>query len=148
MHNVEATFVLPLLRLRYKVLSTSHGAAQMLDKWNGIAKFFLRLSEWPFIYLSNSMTSVSKPLADYYQTSYKRPVRYLPNGVNLDNPVDEEAAQSLLAEHNLGAKQVHSFRCRPHDQDQGMSLFTRGVSHDRYGLKTGRHRRYVGVSRL
>lgn len=101
LHNVEAAFVLPLLRLRYKVISTSHGAAQARDKWGKVAKTLLRLTEYPYIYLSNLVTSVSKPLATYYEQQYKRPVHYLPNGVEVENAVDDQAAAALLQAHGV-----------------------------------------------
>jgi glycosyltransferase involved in cell wall biosynthesis len=100
-HNVEATFVVPLLKLRYKVIATSHGTAHKLDKWGILAKLLIRLTEYPYIYLSNCVTSVSQPLAAWYQQRYKRCVHYLPNGVNVENPIDIEAATALLQAHGV-----------------------------------------------
>lgn len=101
LHNVEACFVLPLLRLRYKVIATSHGEAQGLDKWGPIAKFLIRLTEYPYIYLSNCITSVSKPLANRYQQQYHKKVCYIPNGVDPDGAVDCEAALKILQEFGV-----------------------------------------------
>ena len=100
-HNVEACFILPLLRLRYKVVSTSHGAAQARDKWGGLAKRLIRLTEYPYILFSNYRTSVSAPLAEYYKKQYKRPVQFLPNGVESETRVDMETAVSILHQHNI-----------------------------------------------
>ena len=100
-HNVEACFILPLLRLRFKVISTSHGAAQARDKWGGLAKRLIRLTEYPYILFSNHRTSVSAPLAEYYRRQYKRPVQFLPNGVDSETRVDMETAVSLLQQYNI-----------------------------------------------
>ena len=102
-HSVETCFVLPILRLRYKVIVTAHGLLSMepphLSKW-GKLKPLLRLTELPFTYLSNARTSVSKPDAEYLEATYHRPVTYLPNGVDELKP-DLAAARALLAQHGL-----------------------------------------------
>lgn len=101
MHNVEACFVLPLLRLRYRVIATSHGAAQARDKWGKLAKALIRLTELPFIHSANVVTSVSKPLTDLYERQYGKSVHFLPNGVDESETADVEAAKKLLATHNV-----------------------------------------------
>lgn len=101
MHNVEACFVSPLLRLRYNVIATSHGPAQARDKWGKVAKRLIRLTEYPFILFSNAITSVSQPLAARYEAQYKRPVHYFPNGVDENPEVDLEAARRILDEHGV-----------------------------------------------
>ncbi len=102
-HSVETCFVLPILRLRYKVIATAHGLLSMepphLSKW-GRLKPLLRLTELPFTYLSNARTSVSKPDAEYLEATYHRAVTYLPNGVDELKP-DLPAARALLAQHGL-----------------------------------------------
>lgn len=102
-HSVETCFILPLLRLRYKVVSTAHGLLSKepddLSKW-GRAKSLLRLTELPFMHFSNVRTSVSKPDKVYLESRYKKPVYYLPNGIDEPQP-DLEKANALLAEHGL-----------------------------------------------
>ncbi|MEZ4620954.1 MAG: glycosyltransferase family 4 protein [Caldilineaceae bacterium] len=100
-HNVEACFVLPLLRLRYKTIATSHGAAQARDKWGKFAKFLIRLTELPFIYVTNYVTCVSAPLTEFYRNTYGREVYFLPNGVDDHEAVDLAGAQELLAVHGI-----------------------------------------------
>lgn len=102
-HNVEACFVLPLLRLRYPVITTSHGAAQKRDKWSKTARLLIQLTEYPFIHFANRITSVSAPLTDYYTETYHKPVTYIPNGVDEDDVIDAEAAQALLTSHGIPA---------------------------------------------
>ncbi|MEM7131336.1 MAG: glycosyltransferase family 4 protein [Chloroflexota bacterium] len=100
-HNVEACFIVPFLRLRYKVLSTSHGAAQLRDKWSKWAKLAIQLTEYPFVHISNEITSVSKPLAEHYQEMTHRQVHYIPNGVNSVEKIDIAAAKAILEEIGL-----------------------------------------------
>jgi glycosyltransferase involved in cell wall biosynthesis len=95
-HNVEACFILPLLRLRYKVISTSHGSAYDRDKWGKGAKLLMQLTEYPFIFLSNIATSVSLPLAEQYKKKYSKSIEYIPNGVDVDPEVDEANAIETL----------------------------------------------------
>ena len=103
LHNVEASFIVPLLRMRYKVISTSHGAAQKRDKWSRVAKALISLTEYPYVYMSSCVTSVSQPLASYYKRVYKSNVYYLPNGVDDKKSVDRQAAQEILRAHNIEA---------------------------------------------
>ncbi len=98
LHNVEASFVLPLLRLRYKVISTSHGPAQIRDKWSAPAKSLIRLMEVPYVRMSNVVTSVSQPLAFQYERQYQRSVHFVPNGVDVGEEVDIAAGRRLLDE--------------------------------------------------
>jgi glycosyltransferase involved in cell wall biosynthesis len=100
-HNAEACMVVPLLRLRYKVLATSHGQAYARDKWGRMVRFLLRLSDYFFMRCPDYITSVSRPLADMYQSRYGRPVKYIPNGVDGNPPIDEEAALATLRTHGV-----------------------------------------------
>lgn len=102
-HNVEACFVLPLLRLRFYVISTSHGAAQLRDKWGRAAKLLLRCMEIPFVYCSNVVTSVSKPLQAHYKTLTRKPIYHIPNGVDSISKLNIGKAQKIL--EDLGTKQ-------------------------------------------
>lgn len=100
-HNVEACFILPLLRLRYKAIATSHGAAQARDKWGKVAKFLIRLTELPFVHFANYLTCVSKPLTDAYSNAYGKQVYFLPNGVDDGEAVDVASAAALLAAQGI-----------------------------------------------
>lgn len=82
LHCADYGYLLPLLRLRYKVIGTSHGAEYNRDKWGKFAKWFFRLSEALFIRLSTVCTSVSKMLAEHYSQKYLKKVFYIPNGID------------------------------------------------------------------
>ena len=96
-HNVEACLALPLLKLKYKVVATSHGQAYARDKWGRLAKLLIRAADWPYIRLADCPTSVSGPLAEYYARRYGRDVHYIPNGIGPEDAhVDLAAAEQLL----------------------------------------------------
>jgi glycosyltransferase involved in cell wall biosynthesis len=102
-HSVETSFVLPLLRLRYKVVATSHGLHSLVpaeyNQWGkGLA--FFKACEYPFMHLANIRTSVSLPDAEFLEKSYGREVKYLPIGIQLPDLKFEEARE-FLARHDL-----------------------------------------------
>lgn len=102
LHNAEASFVLPLLRLRYRhILATSHGQAQAHGKWGAFARKLISLMEYPFIRFPDVVTSVSKPLAKYYEERYGRDVYYVPNAVEEQPRIPEEIVEKTLDRHGL-----------------------------------------------
>lgn len=108
-HNAEAGAVSPILRLRFKVITTSHGLFHNVDKWGPFAKFILRLADLPSLYCSNRITSVSMPTAHYYRKVYHREAVYIPNGVDADPKVDVQAARSRLSASGLSGERYIVF---------------------------------------
>ncbi len=100
-HKTDAAFFIPLLRLKGKVIATSHEAPYTRDKWNGIGKFYFRFMERVFILPGATLTSVSNPLSEFYYEKYKRLVHYVPNGVQLFPDRDPFAAEDLLRQHGV-----------------------------------------------
>ena len=102
MNGIENCFTLPLLRLRYKIVSTSHGNPGRLpvSKWNKIERFFMQLMEYPFLYLSNCPTTISIMDNEYFVNRFGKQVTYIPNGVDLDVPIDRKSALGFI--NNLG----------------------------------------------
>ena len=94
-HHVESCFVAPLLRLRFKVIATSHGPAYAREKWNSFAKFLIHLMDYFYLWFPNVITSVSFPLTQEY-SRFGRTVVYIPNGVDSTPEVDEEASTNAL----------------------------------------------------
>jgi len=135
LHNVEATFVLPLLRLRYRVMTTSHGPAQARDKWGEFAKFLIRLTEYPYIYLSSCVTSVAKPLALQYQQRYQRPVHYIPNGVEHDVAINIRSATTLLAQHGIEPGSYILFAAGRILATKGCHLLLEALRHCQHDIK-------------
>ncbi len=97
-HKTESAFFAPLLRLRYKIVSTSHEAQYKSDKWNWFARQFFYFTERLYIRYSDRCTCISKPLSNYYYNKYNKTVVFIPNGINPVTPsmVDGVAAEGYL----------------------------------------------------
>ena len=100
-HNVEACFIVPLLRTRFRVIATSHGPAYAREKWNKIVKYLLRLMDYFYVIFPNWLTSVSLPLVKEYEAILGKEVQYLPNGVENSLPVDLEASAETLEQNGV-----------------------------------------------
>ncbi len=95
-HKTEAALFVPLFRLRFRVVSTSHEVAHFKsDKWGWFAKLYFRFVEWIFIVASNECTTISNPGAQYYEKKHGRPVRFIPNGINIAYPETFDAQHML-----------------------------------------------------
>jgi glycosyltransferase involved in cell wall biosynthesis len=103
LNGVENTFILPFLRLKYRVVSTSHGSPGRItgSKWGPIAKLFVEQTEYPFLFLSNIATTISSADADYLEARHNKKIIYIPNGVDLNVHSDQIAAQLFLREHGI-----------------------------------------------
>lgn len=95
LHHMEAGFVLPLLRLRYKVVGTSHGW-RGLKKWGALGNYLMRSAYKPFMSLSSVVTIPSELGVDELRRRYNRQPVYIPNGVEPDYSIDEQAASEIL----------------------------------------------------
>jgi glycosyltransferase involved in cell wall biosynthesis len=85
MHLIDGAYTLPILRLRYHVISTSHGRPQEDEKWNFLVQFFFSLNEKLFFLFSNKITCVSSSLIKKYKAVSSRKVVYIPNGILIRN---------------------------------------------------------------
>jgi glycosyltransferase involved in cell wall biosynthesis len=103
LHHIEASFVLPILRLRYPVVATAHGRITAGSKWGQGTARLLRAMEYPFVAWSTMATSVSREHAELFTARHGRPVRYIPNGVQPRPAVDLDSARALLSAHGLEA---------------------------------------------
>jgi len=68
------------------------------SKWGPIASFFLKLTEYPFLFLSNLTTTISSADVIYFDTHFNKKIIYIPNGADQDMHIDQMAAQSVLSE--------------------------------------------------
>jgi glycosyltransferase involved in cell wall biosynthesis len=102
LHNLEAAFLLPLLKLRYPVVSTSHIVThRRKDQWGKIPRMIIRAMEYPFIYLSNQITSVSLHDTEYYNNRHKKQVKWIPNGVTFKSELKKEYIDDILKKYDL-----------------------------------------------
>ncbi|HRI13200.1 MAG TPA: glycosyltransferase family 4 protein [Verrucomicrobiota bacterium] len=100
LHNIEASFVLPILKLRYPVVSTARGRHTIGNKWGRIALTIMRSMEVPYIFLSDIRTSVSQPDAKYFLNRFRKSVAWIPNGVGMAPEPDVESATKLLSSYH------------------------------------------------
>ncbi len=59
LHGAENAFVLPLLRLRYPVVTTNHGPAYLREKWSRPARAAIRAVDGLSVRLASRATAVS-----------------------------------------------------------------------------------------
>ena len=101
LHGAENGFILPLLRLRFPVVTTNHGPAYRREKWGGVARMLIRAVDGVSVRFATRATAVSAVQAAELTRRYRRPVAAVPNGVEEDEPVDEAGAHALLRDHSL-----------------------------------------------
>jgi glycosyltransferase involved in cell wall biosynthesis len=80
LHHIDGAFILPLLRLKYKVIGTMHARPQINKKWPGWVNYYFRINEFIFIKLVNQITVVSKPLEYYLTGRTNKKIFFIPNG--------------------------------------------------------------------
>ncbi|WP_066633214.1 glycosyltransferase family 4 protein [Labilibacter marinus] len=95
-HKVDCALFVPILRLKFKVVLTSHEAAYHRDKWNFVGKLYFKLMEFIFINSGAYLTSISKPLTEYYNGKYGDRVQFIPNGIDINESIDSESAKNIL----------------------------------------------------
>ncbi|WNO10647.1 glycosyltransferase family 4 protein [Teredinibacter sp. KSP-S5-2] len=82
-HAMGPSLFVPICRLLgYKVVSTHHGLNYLDDKWNTLAKWFLRLGE-KHMAMANCVISVSNVISAMMRDRYNAKVVRIPNGINL-----------------------------------------------------------------
>jgi len=101
LHNIEASFVLPILKLRYRVAATAHGRIKPGNKWGKISAALMRFMELPFGIMTDAMTSVSLRHAQQLSSRFRRPVSYIPNGVDHTEKTDTELARRVLEKNHM-----------------------------------------------
>lgn len=96
-NHTSSGFIVPILRLRYRVVSTARGIIPKDDnKWSKIDKFFFNLSSYLFFRFSNHVISVSEPHIEIFKKFTKKRISYIPNGVNLISLRKEPTDHNIL----------------------------------------------------
>ena len=87
-HALGPSLVAPLVRLcGLKVVVTNHGPDYNRKKWGALAKAALRMGERLGTKYANGVIAVSKTIEKDLQTRYGRRVNYIPNGIDIPEPV-------------------------------------------------------------
>jgi len=87
-HSTDPCLLAWMPKPTYGVVATSHGQAYIRKKWGPLAKTMSRIAERFFIRYPDVITSVSKPLCDYYRERYGKDVLYIPNGIEVRDAPD------------------------------------------------------------
>lgn len=119
LHGAENGFVLPLLRLRYPVVTTNHGPAYLREKWSPAARAAIRAVDGLSVRLATRATAVSSVQAAELGRRYRREVLGIPNGVDPDEAPDEQAAAALLDEAGLATGSFLLFAAARVDPTKG-----------------------------
>ena len=88
-HNTDPCLLAWLPKARYGIVATSHGQAYVRKKWGVLARTMSKVAERFFLHIPDVITSVSKPLADYYQDKYGKDIVYIPNGIKFREKPDK-----------------------------------------------------------
>ena len=99
-HSVDPALLTPILRLKHKVVATSHGQAYRREKWGRIAKSLSKLAENVYIKSADCCTAVSKTLVNYYSHRYRRAPEYIPNGIDFRAQEDVNLIKNFGLESN------------------------------------------------
>jgi len=79
LHHYDAAFIVPLLRLKYKVILTTHGFS-ISKKWDKF-KIYFKIQIKFFLKYANILTSVSQVDIKLLQNKYRLNSFYIPNGI-------------------------------------------------------------------
>jgi len=100
-HKIDTAFFIPILSLKTKVIATSHESPYRRDKWSLIAKLYFHLNEIIFIKSRSTLTSISKPLSEYYKNKFNRNVIYIPNGVDIITDYNNKEAENIVKKYSV-----------------------------------------------
>lgn len=100
-HHTDIAAVLIILRIKYRVIITSHGSQyQRIGinfKYSRFESKLLLLSEKYFLKLANIITCVSKSLSSDLEKRYDRKIHYIPNGFI---PIEKYKIESYMDKIN------------------------------------------------
>ncbi|NOZ70184.1 MAG: glycosyltransferase family 4 protein [Deferribacteres bacterium] len=128
LHNIEASFILPVLRLRFRVLGTAHGFAYWRSKWGRAAKRIMMSMDYFFMRFSNMTSSVSAKDARSLQRRFGRQVLYIPNGVGTEFNADLDAAEEILNKHGIRRRRYFIFTAGRIEPTKGAHLAVEAVT--------------------
>lgn len=85
-YHIDAAFIIPILKIRYKVIAGVRARPQLLSKWNLLEKQYFKCMESIFLKMPpHIMTSNSIKIIEEYQSRTRRTIQYIPNGILFNN---------------------------------------------------------------
>jgi len=126
-HASENGFIVPLLRLRYPVVTTNHGPAYEREKWGAVAQRLIRANERFSVKWATIATAVAANQAQALSERYRWPVEHVPNGVARE-PVDNVAAAHILEAANVRSGEYLLFAAARVDPTKGCHTLLEALS--------------------
>jgi glycosyltransferase involved in cell wall biosynthesis len=110
--HVDAAFIVPLLRLRYRVVSGHRARPQFAAKWSPLVRQYFVFMEWLFFKMpADVVTSVSKPVAELFRNRTRREILFIPNGIVFNNDplpeIDEKDYVLFASGRVIASKGIH-----------------------------------------
>jgi glycosyltransferase involved in cell wall biosynthesis len=86
LHHNDGAFLLPLLKLRYRIIVTTHGVhnSGLISKWIKYKWFFQGQIKY-FLKYANRIICVSKKEVNWLKERHNIQAKYIPNGINIIN---------------------------------------------------------------
>ena len=130
LHHRDAAFIVPFLKLRYKVLITTHQFHDVVDKWKKI-RFYFELQERFFVKYANEVSCVSLNEKRIIRKKIGLDAHYIPNGVNIRTKIrePEEVDRGYLmfaAGRIIPIKGLHTLLKALNEVDFGGKVFVAG----------------------
>lgn len=118
-HGAENTFTAGLLRLWTRVVTTNHGPAYLREKWGPLGRAFIRATDPGSVRRARVATAVARSQAASLSERFGVEVRHIPNGVDPDMAVDEDAAGAVLSACGLRPGEYTLFAAARVDPTKG-----------------------------
>lgn len=131
-HKIDACLFIPWFYKKAKVIATSHESPYMRDKWSLLEKKFFKFSEQIYIRSSATLTSISKPLTETYESEYGRKVKYIPNGISISPAYNDKKAKNFLSRLNLNPGNYIFFAARRIMKTKGLHTLLKALSQLNY----------------
>ncbi len=124
-HNSDFGMFCPLLKLKPggHIVGTFHGDPAPREKWNGLAKAFLRASEAVFVRTCDTLTSVSPD-----KLVQGRTVHYIPNGTDFSTSLPAGGGDLPYPVPSLPEGNFVMFACGRLDRTKGLHHLLRAYS--------------------
>lgn len=92
-HQIDTAYIIPILRIRYKVVATHHGRTYAMSKWGKLMKLFFKATERIMMNCANCVTFVAKSEMDVAQLKYGKDFMTIPNGISIDQDITDVEAE-------------------------------------------------------
>lgn len=128
LHHRDAGFIIPFLKIRYRVFLTTHSLGTVFDKWKRFQLYFT-IQEKYFIKHADCISSVSKNETIYLKERYNIHSTYIPNGIKSNDIVRKNNFSNIEDEAYLffGAGRII--------RDKGLDILLRAMSSLKLTLK-------------